>query len=496
MKARHFKWCQSTLNAVSVKATDRRFITDSIHWILSMNDNTWLVNIDNLKSRTMKRIIYTLSAAAILMTPASCSVKESPELPDPRTPMTFYVGPTDSSAGTDTRTSLQPDLSVFWSANDRIRVFDGSEYDNVFTLTEGAGSSSGIFEGLAMAGAGTYYALYPYSQDASFTGSEIRASLPAEQHYAAGSFDTMLNPSVAKTDEETGIFTFDNVASLIQVTNNTESAVSSIRINAQSIAGAYTVDMNSNTFTAMAAQEGSLSSVSLSSEDGTSLGTGPYYLVVLPGTYSTLDVSVSFADGSRGNKSYSDVIVEAAGGRALSVSDEDVLPKIELTTEMLSSPHSDPIEKTPLGNLIDNNTETFWTSDWNWWYSSDIGHYIDVDLSSTGKKYRTIKIEYTTRNNLNPASPYTIDLYGYSGEETPFKITTLTHEKDGLPETPNTVFESSAISSPNDFDHIRFAVTRSRQGGKNYALGANGTEDNGLEDFGSFALSEFNIWAK
>ena len=261
---------------------------------------------------------------------ASCSLEENTApVSDPRIPMTFYAGPDDSpaaepgNAGADTRTSFHPEAgnAVYWSDGDAIRVFDGSRYDNEFTLVDGAGSAAGTFAGLAVPEAGTYYALYPYSSEAALDGTSISAVLPAGQTYTAGSFATMLNPSVAKTAEGGDRFVFSNVASLIQVTNATDKTVSGIRIDAASIAGAYTVDMTGEPFVAVPASEGSLSAVTLSSEDGSGFGSGPYYLVVLPGTYPEFKVTVSFSDGTAAEKSYADVEVKAGGGRSLTVTD-------------------------------------------------------------------------------------------------------------------------------------------------------------------------------
>lgn len=248
---------------------------------------------------------------------------------DPRVPMTFYAGSEDdpADAGKYTKTSFHPeDGAVYWSELDTIRIFDGSSYDNAFSIDEGYGTSTGKFSGLAVPGAETYYALYPYSSEAWFFGNKISSVLPGEQTYTAGTFATKLNPSVAKTAGDGNSFLFHNVASIIQVTNEVSGkTVKEITVNAPSIAGGFIVDMSGDTFAAEpVADTTSLSAVTLSAAGDVALGAGPYYIVVLPGTYATLDVVVTFTDGTIAGKSYTDLKVPAGGGRSVTVKDEDI----------------------------------------------------------------------------------------------------------------------------------------------------------------------------
>ena len=281
----------------------------------------------------MKKILSAIAiGGGFILALVSCSLEENTMNPvpsDPRVPMTFYAGSEDdpADAGKDTKTSFHPeDGAVYWSELDTIRVFDGSSYDNAFSIDEGYGSSTGKFSGLAVPGAETYYALYPYSSEAWFFGNKISSVLPGEQTYAAGTFATKLNPSVAKTAGDENSFLFHNVASIIQVTNEVSGkTVKEITVNAPSIAGGFIVDMSGDTFAAEpVADTTSLSAVTLSAAGDDALGAGPYYIVVLPGTYATLDVVVTFTDGTIAVKSYTNLEVPVSGGRSVTVKDEDI----------------------------------------------------------------------------------------------------------------------------------------------------------------------------
>ena len=109
------------------------------------------------------------------------------------------------------RTSLDNSLKVLWSEGDKVGVLylsDGASVNDEFTLTEGAGQLKGKFEGtLVSSQAADYYAVYPFSAEASVTSKAITLPLAATQKYAAGSFAAGTNPSVAH-------FTYDNRSNL------------------------------------------------------------------------------------------------------------------------------------------------------------------------------------------------------------------------------------------------------------------------------------------
>ena len=243
----------------------------------------------------MKKNFLTiaLSATAVAMA-VSCANKENtePQVSE-RVPMQFAAGSPEL-----TKTAIAEDgTSVVWSEGDAIGVFDTQI--NKFDIIAGAGTSSGRFSGFALPDA-EYYALYPYDTDAAIAGGIITATLPSTQYSTTdGTFDTMLNPAVAKSDASNGL-AFEHVAAMFKVNvEGLSSAVKSISLSAdQSLSGAYKVDMNQETWSAVAEASETPAGVFLVGKDDADLAAGPYYMVVLPGSYTNLTLTVALADGT------------------------------------------------------------------------------------------------------------------------------------------------------------------------------------------------------
>jgi len=114
---------------------------------------------------------------------------------------------------------------------------NGGSSDNYrFTLTSGAGEHTASFTGTLSAGANIeqLYALYPYSESASFDGENIHFSLPQEQVYSFNSFAPNINPSIGVYDED-GI-EFKNLCGILRLALLGNESVRSIEItdNAES----------------------------------------------------------------------------------------------------------------------------------------------------------------------------------------------------------------------------------------------------------------------
>lgn len=119
-------------------------------------------------------------------------------------------------AGNDavSRTILTTDNAVDWETWDAISLFDPDSNNKFTTSSSGA---SVTFTGSAQDNQDTYYALYPYDAEATISGSIITTTLPAEQTAREGSFDKMLNPSVAKSGNDK-ILKFKNACAVVKFT--------------------------------------------------------------------------------------------------------------------------------------------------------------------------------------------------------------------------------------------------------------------------------------
>ena len=93
-----------------------------------------------------------------------------------------------------TRTLLDG-LDVLWAEGDRIRVFTAScTAGQVYTLTAGAGTSTGVFSG-PDPGEGPFHVICPAEAGTLLDGGSLHVTLPSVQAYAPGSFGAGANLS-------------------------------------------------------------------------------------------------------------------------------------------------------------------------------------------------------------------------------------------------------------------------------------------------------------
>ncbi len=189
----------------------------------------------------MKQIKAILYLAVLTAMVSACSEDELADNTQPsgKVPMEFYAN-TDAS----TRTILTTDNAVHWEANDAISLFDPKGDNNRFYTTESGPSVT--FTGEATPAEGTYYALYPYDENAQIKGTTITTTLPAEQDAREGSFAQGLNPSVATADA-TNNLCFKNVCALVKFTldgsiTTTITKATLCGNNGEALAGTVTID--------------------------------------------------------------------------------------------------------------------------------------------------------------------------------------------------------------------------------------------------------------
>ena len=121
--------------------------------------------------------------------------------------------------------------------------------------------------------------------------------------------------------------TFRNIAGIIRI--NVTGIPDGLGIReiqasaATSLTGSYTVDTSGDDFEAVSSEPGAANGVRLTAMDGGSLAAGAYNLVVLPGTYSELKVTVILTDGSYVAKGGADnakeAVIPANGGINISI---------------------------------------------------------------------------------------------------------------------------------------------------------------------------------
>lgn len=210
---------------------------------------------------------------------ASCMEDERMDAPQSgKVRMEFYAG-----MDATTRTQLVANNAVEWVTGDAISLFDPSGANNEFTTQES--SASVTFTGTAGESAGTYYALYPYSAGATIAGSIITTTLPATQTAKAGSFDTMLNPSVAVADAQHNLY-FKNACALVKFTLGGSTEVAKATFcgnNGEALAGTLTIDASADAPAATVDAKFGETVVELT---GPLTSGSTYYFVVALGTLS------------------------------------------------------------------------------------------------------------------------------------------------------------------------------------------------------------------
>ena len=239
------------------------------------------------------RSIYVLGA--ILLVLSSC-IKENTVQEENLTRITLQA----SIAEPGSRVFVTPDnLVPSWSEDDLIAVFDNSCHP--FSISECNGSSA-IFEGeISSDFTGTLYAAYPYAAASSISGSNISMVLPSEQTVADGSaVDQAAMLSVAASSDGSSLY-FRNVGGLVRFEIKADDVVS-VKLegnNDEKFAGT----LNVQTSTAVAADGGTSSSVTVTSQSGAPLAPGIYYAVVAPVTFTKgITLTITNASGLTASK--------------------------------------------------------------------------------------------------------------------------------------------------------------------------------------------------
>ncbi len=104
-------------------------------------------------------------------------------------------------------------VKVFWSEGDAIAVYDGESF-SLFTLIAGAGTQHGTFSGMAMAGASSYTAVYPFSAS-TINDGVLDAVVPRSQWPSLDNVDpnALVMKAVASKGET---LVFKNQAALLK----------------------------------------------------------------------------------------------------------------------------------------------------------------------------------------------------------------------------------------------------------------------------------------
>ena len=155
-----------------------------------------------------------MMAFAAIVSFASCSSEDNNTTIENESAvkvMTFTATQEGNEASTR---AILSGTNIHWESEDKISIFDGTN-NKQFTLTDGAGSTSGKFSGKA-GQSNSYTAVYPYQENASLSGNDVtNVTLPATQTATANSFDKEAALMMAKSDNTT--LEFKNAVGYVKV---------------------------------------------------------------------------------------------------------------------------------------------------------------------------------------------------------------------------------------------------------------------------------------
>ena len=149
-----------------------------------------------------------------------------------------------------TRTSVDGEGKLSWSANDEITLFKGDTYARQYKY-KGETDGGSVFEEVISQGSSTTeltanYSIYPYAANTTISNDgKILYTIPATQKYAVNSFGLGANPMVAVTKNKNDNFlAFKNLCGYFEFSLYGNVAVKSIEFkgnNGEKLAGAATI---------------------------------------------------------------------------------------------------------------------------------------------------------------------------------------------------------------------------------------------------------------
>ena len=219
-----------------------------------------------------------------------------------------------------TKTAMNSDRQVLWTANDRVAIFRGSTLADEYAIGEtSVGKSHAVFNPVDVEGGSTVdteyssnVAFYPYADDLSLTGHENSYEvegyyLPSVQRYVAASFGDGSFPMVAVTANMADRnLKFKNVLGAMKLQLKGTQVVKSIKVegaNGEKLSGAATVTAYAGNLTPVITMTGTYEaskSVTLDCGDGVQLNTSSStdFIIALPPVLFKHGFNVTITDAN------------------------------------------------------------------------------------------------------------------------------------------------------------------------------------------------------
>ncbi|MCQ2336986.1 MAG: hypothetical protein MJ010_07405 [Paludibacteraceae bacterium] len=276
----------------------------------------------------MKKLIYLAGAALVMMASASCEKKADVQNPESKEGM---VKTEFSAVSKESKEKTAIDGSdILWSTGDQVKIYAGTSTEgNPFTLTDGAGTTSAIFEGwIAETATAPYYAVYPSSAAQGIDGSTIKYSIPANQAYVENSFATSTVPMVAYSEADKSL-AFKNQTAFIKLQLTGAGTIKTMEIAsaANNICGTFSVSKTDPTAASTAVT--GAKKITVTNIEGTELDASEAINVIIalaPANFAANDLTLSMTatDGKAFSTKLGGFTVGRSQGKAVAINVEFV----------------------------------------------------------------------------------------------------------------------------------------------------------------------------
>ncbi len=256
---------------------------------------------------------------------------------------------------TKTSVNFSDGGKVLWTTDDPILVSNGSQTSTMY-IKQGGGTGSSLYTTGTVLTGEAFYAVYPAS-GASYESGIYNSTIPVIQAWKDGGFADQVFPMVAEAGADR-LLSFKNAASLLRIVPSTtfyagQTILSAVVSADQNLAGAIAVNYSQGG-TPSVSCSGS-KSVTLNIPSGATFGT-PLYVVVAPGSYTGLSVTLTLSSGLKYVHNAGAVTVDRSKYQTISFTATDNYTDLSASGTgncyMIKAPGSYKFKATTKGNGV------------------------------------------------------------------------------------------------------------------------------------------------
>ena len=211
--------------------------------------------------------------------------------------------------------------TIRFNKNDHISVFDSAGENNDFE--NAAAGTSVSFEGGITGGSNPLYAVYPFTEGASISGSIVTTTIA--DHYRATTKNSVLrgmNLSIGEISGEAGSYSCElkNVCGILGIQIPADViGICNVKLTAnESLAGNVSIDYNAGTPSVVSAPDGAKSvDFDIPEENGLQFNDCKFYFSLVPGTYTGIKITITLLNGKTKEFSSSNPVTVVRNGRIL-----------------------------------------------------------------------------------------------------------------------------------------------------------------------------------